>query len=182
MDRTELESILKKAISGDQIACDVLYTEYAQPLYGYIYSRIGNRLDAEDILQDVFIKIFRNLKSIKIGPDGVRPYFYTITRNTIIDFYRKKIPEDTSEDLNFIPYEGNTAFEDMMVKESKIELNKILDLLPADAREIVILRYISGLSNKEISKIVGKKEDSLRQTESRSLRFLKSKLHKKNEK
>lgn len=169
-----IKELLTQAKSGDKEAFALLYKEYYVPVYRYIYLRVKSREQAEDLTQDVFLKIYRNIGSI--DPEVASPlnYFYTITRNTLIDTWRKKTPDTVSDEdhLNTIPDEAPTALETASLKEQSSLIRECLTELTNDQREVVTLRFIEDLSTHEVAEILGKKETAVRQLQVRGLRTL----------
>jgi RNA polymerase sigma-70 factor (ECF subfamily) len=90
LDSQELEIIVQKAKNGDKEAFASLYTQYFTPLYKYIYFRVPSKATAEDLTQDVFVKAYMALERYSYSGTSPLAYFYTIARNGIIDYRRKK--------------------------------------------------------------------------------------------
>jgi RNA polymerase sigma-70 factor (ECF subfamily) len=120
--------------------------EFSDELYRYIFKRVRNEDIAEDIRQDVLIKIYQKLSSIK-ERKKLRPWIYSITRNTIIDFYRKQ--------ENIFDY---TFSDTLLVTRDNQMVNNICCLrpfiqsLPKTYKRTFILSEIQGNSHKDISK------------------------------
>ena len=91
MDSTiDAAKLMDQAREGDQGAFSLLYEQYATPLYRYIYFRVTRKEDSEDILQTVFLKAYRALPKFRNQGKNPLSFFYTIARNAIIDYRRKK--------------------------------------------------------------------------------------------
>ena len=122
-----------------------LHEQY-QKIFQYCASRIASRETAEDITQETFLRFYEHPEYHKQGKE--LQYLYTIARNLCIDEYRRKpvdpLPEDISE-----AHSGESDWIDRLM------LRSVLDSLPADDRELIVLRYVSGLSVAEIAKIRG---------------------------
>lgn len=177
----DIRDILAKALEGNQDAYKKLYNLYAVPLYRYIYMRLRDSRDAEDLLQDVFIKMYTRLDSLVVDDRGLLPYMYTIARNLTIDHIRKKNLEVTSDKLEFVADLTQNPQEVAEKVETEKYIERLFLRLPPDVREVMTLRYISGLSNNEISQIVDKSEESLRQIQSRAIKSLRSYIEKNHE-
>ncbi len=159
---------------GDKEAFSLLYKEYYVPLYRYIYVRVRNKDTAEDLTQDVFLKIYRSIESLDPSISSPLGYFFTIARNTLIDFWRKK-GVDTSQDdteLDQVADPGPDALAGAQLKEQSSLLRECLKELTKDQREVVTLRFIEDLSTSEIAAQLGKKETAVRQLQVRGLKSL----------
>ena len=155
---------------------EVVYADYFSPLFRYIFSQTKNREVAEDLVQNVFLKVLkqRNKSSFKDLPP--LPYFFTIARNTIIDYWRKKkeVSMNISETLFSSLIDNQESPQEKLEKESTDNnLEKALNNLTFEQKEILTLRFISDLSNKEISQILGKSEEAIRQIQYRAIKKLR---------
>ena len=125
-----------------------LYREYHAKVYGYIYSKINDPHDAEDITADVFVKIYAKLDTFDENKSSLSTWVYTVTRNTLTDYYRtKKVLEELPETV-----EGGASAEDEICNAEMLEaLADALETLPKRERDIIILRFYSGRTLKEIA-------------------------------
>jgi len=149
-------------VSGGEWALEVLLRRHRAKVYSYIYKRVNDAELAEDLFQDVFIKVILTLKEGRYSEEGkFLPWVLRIAHNLIVDYFRlsnktKIIGETDSynEDYNifdYIPY-SDMSIEDVMVHEQTMsDLNKLIHFLPPDQREVLDLRFFKGLSFKEIS-------------------------------
>ncbi|CAL2108411.1 RNA polymerase sigma factor SigZ [Tenacibaculum sp. 190524A02b] len=115
------------------------------PLLGYVKKRVRNQEDAEDLTQDVFLKLS---KSNKNGVDNLKSWIYTIAKNTITDYYRKKQLETNSiEDDSFLNHDEQ---EDASIELGKC-VNSFIDQLPEEYRELMTLSELQEVPQKEIA-------------------------------
>ncbi|MBR4656219.1 MAG: sigma-70 family RNA polymerase sigma factor [Oscillospiraceae bacterium] len=129
-----------------------LYTEYRDRVLGYIRSRVPNREDAEDLCEDVFLKVLRASGSYDDRRSAPGTWIYAITRNTVIDYFRRtrpteELPEDLAEDA--LPEDG------LMQTELLDSLAEALERLPEELTDIVVLHYYDRLPMTEISLRLG---------------------------
>ena len=129
-----------------------IYTAYSGKVLGYIRARIQNYADAEDLQSEVFEKVFRKFADYDPEKAAVGTWIFTITRNTVIDYYRKTKPtEELDEELA-----DNSAVDDGLLRtETLSELAKALNDLPQQMREIIVLRYYDGKPLTEIAQLLG---------------------------
>lgn len=127
-----------------------IWKEFSSQLYIYINSKVNNKYDTEDIIQEVFIKIHNNIDKIN-DQSKLKSWIYKITKNTIIDYYRKK--KDISVDImkfEKVIEEDNKS--DNMNEEISKCLEKMIFELPKKYQEAIDLYDIKGMNHKEISK------------------------------
>ena len=125
---------------------DEIYREYRYKVRDYIRSRVGNPEDVEDLCSEVFRKVLENLNPQ--NGSGVSSYIYTITHNTVIDYYRThRINAPLTEDL---PAQG--SLEESLINSDTLErLARVLKQLPEQDRDILVLHYYANNSLHEIS-------------------------------
>lgn len=125
-----------------------LFNEHKKHVFAMALSILRDFEWAEDVLQEVYIKLFQHMKHHEIS--NVKAWLISVSRNTALDLYRKKKREITGfEDDYFerVPYLSEDPLDKMV-------LSKYLELLDSDERQIVILKDISGMKHKEIAKII----------------------------
>ena len=129
-----------------------LYTEYRGRVLGYIRARVSSREDAEDLCEDVFLKVLRASGSYDGEKSAPGTWIYAITRNTVIDYFRRtrpaeELPEDLAEEE--LPEDG------LLQTELLESLAKALERLPEELTDIVVLRYYDRLPLTEIALRLG---------------------------
>lgn len=129
-----------------------LYRDYHGKVYGYIRSKINSIQDAEDLAADVFLKIYEKIDSFDESKASLSTWIYTITRNTLTDYFRtRKVFSEIPETLD-----DNTSVEDDICNAEMLEhLAKALESLDERERDIIILRFYSGKTLKEITTQMG---------------------------
>lgn len=126
-----------------------IWNEFSSELYKYINSNVKNKYDTEDILQDIFVKIYNNIDEVD-DQSKLKSWIYRITKNTIIDYYRKK--KDISVDIEKFEKgleEDNNS--DNMNEEISKCLEKMIFELPKKYQEVIELYDMKGMKHKEIS-------------------------------
>ena len=154
--------LVKKYVEGDENALTVLINRHQSKIFGFIYSKISDRDISNDIFQDTFIKVIRTLKSKSYNEEGkFLPWVMRIAHNLIIDHYRKnkKMPmfRETEEFSIFsIMSDDSPTIENKIIREQvEIDLKKLIEELPADQKEVLVMRLYQDMSFKEISEITG---------------------------
>lgn len=129
-----------------------IYRDYHAKVFGYIYSKINNRQNAEDLASDVFMKVFDKLDSFDDTKSSLSTWIFVIARNTLTDYYRTRrvfneIPETMS---------SNESVEDAICSAETLEaLANALETLDERERDIIVLRYYSGHTLKDIAAQLG---------------------------
>jgi RNA polymerase sigma-70 factor, ECF subfamily len=175
-DETILKSLIIQAKNGDPYAFEKMYKEYYTPLFRYIYTRIKNKQDAEDITQTVFIKIWNALPSFNDSHTSPLSFFFTVARNTLIDFFRKSSHKEIVSDeiiINHKDIDQSTDKENTNNELREILSNTIKEL-SEEQQEIITLIYTNDFTYSEVASITGKREDAIRQIHSRAIKKLRT--------
>jgi RNA polymerase sigma-70 factor (ECF subfamily) len=151
------KDVVSRAIKGDGEAFAQLYEEHFDKIYRYIYLRLGNQAEAEDLTQEVFVKALEAIGSYKWRNLPFASWLFRIAHNQVIDYFRKEGKvEKVAWDNNIAHVdEPNPAF----VAEQRLEGEELSDnvkKLPPSQREVVSLRFGAGLSIAEVAKALGK--------------------------
>src|SRR5918997_3003151 len=163
-----MKSLLKKTdhelihlfIDGDLQALEALVVRHKDKLYTSILFLVKDKYLAEDIFQDVLIKIIDTIRGGRYTEEGkFLPWAMRIAHNLCVDHFRKvkRTPAiKTSDDRDIfevINFTEEGADEKMMKRQSHDRVRQMLDLLPEDQREVIILRHYADLSFKEIASL-----------------------------
>ncbi len=154
--------LVKNYVAGDENALATLIKRHQSKIYGFIYSKISDRDVSDDIFQDTFIKVIKTLKSNAYNEEGkFLPWVMRIAHNLIVDHFRrnKKMPmfRETEEFSIFSIMSDNVPNIESQIITSQVEsdLRKLIDELPADQKEVLVMRMYQDLSFKEISELTG---------------------------
>ena len=128
-----------------------IYNEYHGKVMGYIRARITRWAEAEDLCSDVFEKVQRKLTDFDSTKASVSTWIFTITRNTVIDHFRRSRP---SEELDENISDNTELDEDLLNNETLSELAGALRALPEELRDIIVLRYYDGKPLTEIAEMM----------------------------
>ncbi len=152
------QQLLHLYMNGDSDALSTLITRYKDKVFTSIYLLVKDRYLAEDIFQDVFIRVIDRLNTGKYTDEGkFLPWIMRIAHNLCVDHFRKvkRTPtiktsddKDIFEVLNF----SEAGVDDRIMKEQTSDrVKRMIDMLPEDQREVIIMRHFADLSFKEIS-------------------------------
>jgi len=131
---------------------ELIYHDYRNKVMGYIRARVRRYADAEDLCADVFEKIQRKLDEFDAAKASMNTWIFTITRNTVIDYFRRGKP---SEELDENLSDETEVDEGLLRTETLSELAGALRALPDEMRDIVVLRYYDGKPLTEIAEMMG---------------------------
>jgi RNA polymerase sigma-70 factor (ECF subfamily) len=156
-----------------------VFLPYHRKLYGIAYKILENQTDAEDIVQETYIKLWRRRAELEslINPES---YAVTLVKNGCVDFLRKIKPE-----LSAI-YEMNIPSDESLItriedKDQLVHVRNIMEKLPAQQKQVVQLKIWDNLSNEEIEKITGLTQGNIKMIISRARKKIKE-IYKKWEK
>lgn len=154
--------LVNSYIAGKESALTVLIERHKHRIYSFIYSKVFDRDVAEDIFQDTFIKVIRTLKKGKYNEEGkFLPWVMRIAHNLIIDHFRRgnRMPkfEDNGEFSIFTLLSDNNLNAEKKIIKDQVEsdVRKIIQELPDDQKEVLIMRIYKDMSFKEISEKTG---------------------------
>ena len=154
--------LVQDYISGDEKALAVLINRHNQRITSFIYSKVMDRDIAEDIFQDTFIKVIKTLKKGTYSEEGkFLPWVMRIAHNLIIDHFRKnkRMPRfEGNEEFNIFSVLGDDKLnaEKQLIKDQiDSDLSKLIEELPDDQKEVLVMRIYRDMSFKEISENTG---------------------------
>lgn len=172
MEQSAIDPLVERCQSGDLDAFDPLYRHFVQPIYGYVFRRVMDRVLAEDITSQTFMKALENVRQYSPRKGPFAAWLYGIARNAITDHFRSFRPHADIEDVWDL-----SSDEDVRLDVSnRLEYRKIrsaLETLDAQKREIVLLRLWDGLNYKEIAALTGKTEGNCKVIFCRTLEQLR---------
>ena len=129
-----------------------IYDLYCGKVMGYIAARVQRRADAEDLCADVFEKAFRKRDAFDESKASISTWIFTITRNTVIDYFRKTRPtEEPDENLA----SDDEVDEHLLSQETLSELATALNKLPEELQDIIVLMYYDGKPMTEVATMMG---------------------------
>jgi len=170
------KELMRKAKADDSEAYGQLYELYFTPIFRYIYLRVRDKEEANDLAQTVFLKVFTALPNFKEQNKSPLAYFFTVSRNTVIDYWRTK-KETKVDDFDAIAErtadDGASPQKSYEDKENQAFIHRTLQELTDIQQEVITLKFISELSNKEIAELLEKTETAVRQLQCRALKSLK---------
>jgi RNA polymerase sigma-70 factor (ECF subfamily) len=151
----DLEKLIRNGQAGDESSIEALYAGFKDRVFGLAYRHTGNAVIAEDLLQDIFIQVFRHLGDVD-RPEFFPAWLYRISINACYSYLRKKRREAGS----FVPLssiEWTTAESSVEAPRSELRepLDQAIRTLPERLRSVFILHDVEGFRHEEIARILG---------------------------
>lgn len=149
-------------IAGDENALAVLIERHQSKIYGFIYNKLNDRDAADDIFQDTFIKVIKTLKSNSYNEEGkFLPWVMRIAHNLVIDYFRrnKKMPMMRETDeysiFSYLTDSSQNVEGRIITEQVENDLQKLIEALPDDQKEVLTMRLYRDMSFKEIAELTG---------------------------
>jgi len=169
--------LTRRAVAGDAEAFGILYDRYVDAVYRYVYYRVRNEAEAEDLTSEVFFRALRAMPRYQ-PRQPLLAWLYRIARNAVIDRARRLRPQLSFEDALehpgadrvVDPHEGLDRLSD------GIELRAAISRLTPLQQDVIILRYVEGLDTRSIGRILGRRDGTVRGIEFRALGALRQLL------
>jgi len=159
------QELVQLFLKGQSSSLDELLLRHKSKIYSFILSKVRNQALAEDIFQDAFFKVITSLKKGKYNEEGkFLPWVMRISHNLVIDHFRKqkRIPvvgkSKMFEDFDIfdvIDNKESTKEQDLIVDEQTQLLKNLIQTLPKNQRDVLIMRHYEDLSFKEIAEKTG---------------------------
>ena len=173
-DQSRIIRLVERASSGDIEAFGNLYTIYVEQIYRYVFYQVKDKMTAEDITEEVFIKAWRAIDSCKGRGETFSSWLYRIAHNYTIDVLRsrqKRLARETevTADVSYSKQEAE-------VRLKRQELLEAVARLPQNQKQVIILKFIEGLDNQEIGQVMNKNQGAIRVLQMRALATLRQRL------
>jgi RNA polymerase sigma-70 factor, ECF subfamily len=178
------DEAIQRAAAGDTDAFSFLYERYVNRIYNYIYYRTGNHHEAEDLTSRVFHRSLNHIAHYDNRGIPFSAWLYRIAHNLVANWHRdnsrrKEVP---LEDYTQHPHRA-LAPEASVVDNQEMEaLLKVIRRLPPDRQQLLILKFVEGMSNAEVATIMMRSEGAIKSLYHRTLIALRDELTKTEEK
>jgi RNA polymerase sigma-70 factor, ECF subfamily len=169
IERLVLRAV-EQAKEGDADALRFLYLRYADNVYGYVCSIVRDEHEAEDVTQQVFAKLLGSLTRYQPRTVPFSAWILRVAHNAAIDHMRSRRPVPVEE------VRGPEPADDGSSRERFRDLRVALDALPKEQREVILLRFLVGLSPREIAERMGRSEDAVNGLQHRGRRRLRREM------
>lgn len=171
--------LIRRAKEGDPCAFGEIYERYQPSVYSYIFYRVGNHGLAEELTADVFVRLVDRVESIRNDEQPLLAWLYTVARNLAIDSWRR------NSRVAWQPLDEGMAAPDsrhpLKMAEHRLSqdaLRKALHELTEPQRQVVLLKFIEGMSNSQIGTLIGRDEGAVKSLQHRALAALRRVLER----
>lgn len=165
--------LLSLSQQGDAEAFARLYAFYVERITRYIYFRVTDHELAEDITSHIFLKMLEKLDTYQVGRSPVIAWLYRMAHNAVIDHYRMKRTFISLEDVHQAEVRQEDGIEEKLDLQIKSrQLRAALQVLTEEQQRVLILKFIDGLSTREIARQLGKRQGAVRSLQMRALQRL----------
>lgn len=179
----EENEVIKRAKNGDNKAFDYLYKKYKFAIYAYFMKKVNNKSTAEDLTQEVFVKLYNNFVSYDVSKSKISTFIAANARQVYIDYVRKentnqgKFENNVTSMVELTENESEPIDNDKEMLEEDIEiLRKLISELCESQRTAIEMRYFENKSYKEIAKKMGKTELGIKSILHRARKNLRQKM------
>ena len=170
--KEKLLPLLSKAQAGANEAMAEIYNLFFERVYRFIFYRVSHKETAEDLTEDVFVKLFKNLRKLQ-ELKAFEGWLFQIARNQVIDYYRSKRQVVPLEEIeNTLEYETNIV-DLVNLKTEQTVFIKLLKELSAEQQQVLKLKFFEDLENDTIAQIMNKTEGAIRVIQHRAITKLK---------
>ncbi|MHB8842222.1 MAG: sigma-70 family RNA polymerase sigma factor [Candidatus Aquicultor sp.] len=170
-DSFEVKRLVDKAKNYDVEAFGQLYDMYFDKIFGYIYYKVGNRVEAEDIAGQVFLKALENISAFEWRGAPFSAWLFRIASNLIIDHYRSNKYElvDIAKEADTLRDNGYGPEQSAIREFNRTEVVKALKTLTDEQQQVVIMRFILGMTNDEVAQAVNKNVGAVKALQHRAI-------------
>lgn len=175
MQEQEIQQLVQRVKDGDRDAFGTLYDLFADRVHRYLYFRV-DKDDAEDLMETVFVKAWEKIHQYKPGSSAFASWLFRIAHNLLVDHYRLN---HSVEALTEEYQEYRSEYHPKITTERKVESDALRDglkKLKDEYQQVLVLKYINGFSNQEVSEMLQKSEGGVRILQYRALRALRTVL------
>ena len=170
-------ALLRRAQLGDSVALEEVCRREWRPVYGLLYQAVGNRVDAQDMTQEVFLRALKSIDRYQTTGAPFRAYLATIARNLLRDRWRRKFPPfvDINEAAE-LPSQGAGPEEHVLTTVEAERLRHWIGTLPADYQTVIRLRILEGRPTDEVARLMNRNAAAVRQLQHRAIVALRNRM------
>lgn len=173
--------LVQQARRGDPDAFGLLYDQYVDRVYRFIYYRVSDVPLAEDLTSRVFLRAWEHLPNYRDRGLSFGSWLFSIARNSVIDHYRTARPEQALEAAGAVPDQGADPEEALSASLQSDRLAEALQQLTDEQREVLVLKFIEGYSTEEVARLMDKQPGAIRALQMRGLQALERVLDKEDQ-
>lgn len=168
---TGIRNLVRKAKARDPEAFGRLYDEYVDQIFRYVYYKVGNFADSQDLTGQTFLKAFENIDSYEVRDVAFSSWLYRIAHNLVVDYFRRESKRESVpiDEQPPAPSTRGNPVETVMADLDSERLYRALHKLTHNQREVIVLKFIDNLSNTQVAEIMGISVGAVKSTQKRGL-------------
>ena len=171
-DLEEESRLVIRAVKRDSAAFGLLYESHLDRIYRYIFYRVGTSGEAEDLTEIVFLKAWEAIE--RYQPRGVPfvVWLYRLSHNLVVDSYRSRHPSVPLDDIRETEEPGANVIDQVEQQLDAEAVRVAVRTLSPEHQQLIVLRFVEGLSHAEVAQVTGKSEGAMRVVQFRALQAL----------
>jgi RNA polymerase sigma-70 factor (ECF subfamily) len=166
---------LKGARALNEEALASIYDAFNSPLFRYAYRLLGDEEAAEDVVAETFLRFLRSISAGGGPKNHLKAYLYRVAHNLIVDRFRRNPPIELSLDIDTLTLHNINDNPEENTERSieQAQVRRDLWKLTSDQRQVIVLKFFEGLSNQEVSEVLGKPVGAVKSLQHRGLNALR---------
>jgi RNA polymerase sigma-70 factor, ECF subfamily len=180
-DEPAIADMVQRAGQRDQAAFADLYDLFLDAVYRYVYYRVGNRADAEDLSEQVFLQAWAAIDRFRWQGKPFLAWLYALAHNLVIDWRRRTRPTlSLDHEENSLEPHHPTAERDLVQLLDADLLSSALGQLTAEQRQVIMLKFIEGFDTAQVAQLMDRREGTIRALQLRALQSLRRVLERQD--
>lgn len=169
---TNEQQLVLRAVRRDAAAYGMLYETHLDRVYRYVYFRVGSTVEAEDLTEHVFLKAWEAIERYEDRGIPFIAWLYRLAHNLVVDHYRARRPTMPLEDVAEAEEPGANTLDSVENEIDAEEVRVAVRKLSPEHQQLIVLRFVEGMSHAEVAQITGKTEGATRVVQYRALQSL----------
>ena len=167
-------TLVARSIDGDADAFGALYERHLDAIFRYVYYRVGDTSEAEDLTEQVFLRAWEAIPKFRLRSAPFASWLYRIAHNAVVDFHRRRrwvVPMPPSETAE-LRSERPSSVQQVIAAEDAACLAAAIGQLSEEQQQVVVLRFVEGLAHADVARVLGKSPGACRVIQHRALAAL----------
>ena len=181
-DEPTIVALVERSQKRDQAAFAALYDQFLGPVYRYVLYRVGNRADAEDLSEQVFLQAWASIERFRWQSKPFLAWLYVLAHNLVIDWHRRARPAQSLDDDDYpLDPENPSATRAMSQWLDADLLAAAIDRLTPEQQQVINLKFIEGFDTAQVARLMAKRSGTIRALQLRALQSLRRELERQGE-
>jgi RNA polymerase sigma-70 factor, ECF subfamily len=181
-DEPAIAALVERAARRDQAAFAELYDQFLSPVYRYVFYRVSNQADAEDLSEQVFLQAWAAIDRFRWQGKPFLAWLYALAHNLVIDWHRRARPAQSLDDDEYpLDPESPSAARALTQWLDADLLSPAMRRLTVEQQQVITLRFIEGFDTVQVARLMDKREGTIRGLQFRALQSLRRELERQGE-